>query len=404
MGLGGSMVMPTTLSIINNVFPRRERARAIAIWSGIAGGGVALGSIASGFLLEHYSWESVFIFSAVVGVVGMTFNQWLTPNSRDDKQTPVDWWGGALSTIGLIGLVYGIIEAPSLGLSDMKIVASLGVAVVGLGAFVWWQLRASHPMLDMKLFSRPAFSISALAVSLVFFALMGIFFSMSLLFQTIMGYGALESSLRMLPLMMLMIVVAPFVPNVVKKLGTRWTVTSGLVLVAAAFLIMTQWPTVPTYWEILGSMAVMMAGMALTMTPATTMMMSAVPRNRAGMGSAMNDTTRELGGALGIAVLGAVLGSAYSHKIVASTAMLPEQVKALAENSLPGALAVAQQLGPAGAQLAEAAKVAWMQSLSESMFIAAGIVVVAAIITAIWLPHAHIEGEDDELIEPVIEG
>ncbi len=404
MGLGGAMVMPTTLSIINNVFPRNQRARAIAIWSGIAGGGVALGSIASGFLIEHYSWESVFIFSAVVGVIGIAFNQWLTPNSHDERHTPIDWLGGFLSTVGLLGLVYGIIESPSHGLWHADIMTSLTVGLIGLGAFVFWQLKAEHPMLDMKLFSRTAFSISALSVSLVFFALMGIFFSMSQLFQLIMGYGPFESSLRMLPLMMLMILVSPFVPNIVKKFGTRWTVTSGLVLVSAAFVIMTQWPTVPTYMEIMGSMAVMMAGMALTMTPATTMMMSAVPRNRAGMGSAMNDTTRELGGALGVAVLGAVLGSAYTDKISSSLTQLPTQAQQVAENSLAGALVIAEKMGPMGATLTDAAKTAWMQGLSEAMWIAAGIVFVAAIVSGIWLPHSHHEGEDDELLEPVIEG
>lgn len=403
MGFGAAFVMPTTLSIINNVFPRKQRARAIAIWSGIAGGGIALGSVMSGFLLEHYSWDSVFIFSAVVGIIGFLANQWLTPNSRDEKQTPVDWLGGALSIVGLVGLVYGIIEAPSKGLTDPAVMTALVTAAVGLGAFVFWQFKAKHPMLDMQLFKNPAFSISALAVSLTFFALMGTFFSMSMLFQVIIGYGTLESSLRTLPIMMLMMLTAPFVPNIVKRLGSRWTVATGLTLVASAFLIMTQWPTVPAYWQIMGSMAVMMTGMALTMTPATNLMMSAVPRNRAGMGSAMNDTTRELGGALGVAVLGAVISSEYGNNIADAVTMLPTQAADLAKNSLPGAMAVAQQLGPLGTQLADAAKVAWMNGLSSSMFIASGIVALAAIITALWMPHrqSHV---DDEIIDPIVEG
>lgn len=405
MGLGAAMVMPTTLSIINNVFPRKQRARAIAIWSGIAGGGVALGSIASGFLIEHYSWQSVFIFSAVVGVIGISFNQWLTPNSHDEHHTPIDWVGGVLSTIGLLGLVYGIIEAPAHGLLHTNILISLGLGVIGLGSFIWWQRRTEHPMLDMKLFSLPAVSVSALSVTLVFFALMGIFFSMSQVFQLIIGYGAFESSLRMLPLMMLMMVVSPFVPNIVKKFGTRWTVTTGLVLIAIAFVVMSQWPTIPAYSQIIAGMAIMMSGMALTMTPATTMMMSAVPRNRAGMGSALNDTTRELGGALGVAVLGSVLGTAYSSKIVESLTQLPVQMQTIAENSLAGALVISENLGPAGASLVAAAKEAWMGGLSEAMLIAAGIVTVAAIVSALWLPHEHKEGEiDSEFDEPAIEG
>lgn len=300
--------------------------------------------------------------------------------------------------------MYGIIEIPSHGLFSNDVMAGLILGAIGLGSFVWWQLKTEHPMLDMKLFSRAAFSVAALSVTLVFFALMGIFFSMSQVFQLIIGYGPFESSLRMLPLMMLMMLVSPFVPNIVRKFGTRWTVTTGLVLVTIAFIIMSQWPTIPTYGNILASMAVMMAGMALTMTPATTMMMSAVPRNRAGMGSAMNDTTRELGGALGIAVLGSVLGSTYSDEIKGSIGQLPAEVQEVAENSLAGALMIAEKLGPVGAALIDGAKEAWMNGLSAAMLIAAGIVAVAAIVSAIWLPHEHKEGEDDQIIDPIIEG
>lgn len=403
MGIGGAMVMPTTLSIIDNVFPQKERARAIAIWSGIAGGGIALGSILTGFLLEHYSWNSVFILSGVIGIIGFIFNQYLTPNSRDEKKTPIDWLGGILSTAGLLGLVYGIIESPSLGLASPQILASFGVGIIGIATFIWWQLHNKHPMLDMKLFRQPAFAISALSIMLTFFALMGVFFSISQLFQLVMGYGTLESSFRLLPMMMLMMLTSPFVPNIVKKIGTRWTVSSGLVLVSLAFLSMSLWPAAPQYWQVIASMMVMMTGMALTMTPSTNMLMSSVPRNRAGMGSATNDTTRELGGALGIAVLGSVLASVYTNKISASTAFLPEQVRAVAEHSLAGALVVAKQLGPTGDALAAAAKLAWMQGLSRATLIASGLVAVAAVIAAMGLPH-HQPERDDEVFEPVIEG
>lgn len=403
MGIGGAMVMPTTLSIIENVFPRRERARAIAIWSGVAGGGIALGSVITGFLIEHFSWHSVFLFSAAVGIIVYAISHFLTPDSRDERQTPVDWLSGLLSVVGLSGLVYGIIEAPTQGLFHSTVSASLIVGLGAIGLFVRRQLKLEHPMLDMKLFKIPAFSISALSITLVFFALLGIFFSLSQLFQLIIGYSAIESSLRTLPIMMLMMLTAPFVPNIVKKFGIRWTVTTGLVLVTVSFLLMSQWPTVPSYAQIIGSMLVMMTGMALTMTPATNMLMSAIPRNRAGMGSAMNDTTRQLGGALGIAVLGSVLSSGYTNKIASSISTLPGQAQELAGNSLAGALAVAGQLGSPGVVLADAAKAAWMGGLSNAVLIAAVIVAAAAVITGIWLPHSHHENEDDEILKPVIE-
>lgn len=403
MGFSGAMVMPTTLSIINNVFPRKERARAIAIWSGVAGGGIALGSIITGFLLEHYSWQSVFILSAVIGTIGLIFNQWLTPSSRDEHETPIDWLGGVLSTIGLFGLVYGIIEAPTYGLGHTNIMISLGTGFISLGLFIFWQMRTKHPMLDMRLFKSASFSVSALSITLAFFSLMGVFFSMSQLFQLIIGYGTLESSIRLLPMMMLMVFISPFVPNIVKRIGTRWTISFGLFMISVSFFIMSNWPVSPNYSLVIGSMLVMMAGMAWTMTPATNMLMSSIPRNRSGMGSAMNDTTRELGGTLGVAILGTVLSSTYSHKIAAAVIGLPDQVKTLAEKSLAGAIVAANNLGPAGDTLVIAAKKAWMHGLSDATICACAITITASVIAAIWLPHKHIEHADDEIVQPVIE-
>lgn len=195
---------------------------------------------------------------------------------------------------------------------------------------------------------------------------------------------------------------SPFVPNIVKKIGTRWTITTGLFLVSIAFISMSFWPTTPTYGHVIASMLLMMTGMSLTMTPSTNLLMSAIPRNRAGMGSATNDTTRELGGALGVAVLGSVISSIYTKDISISTVLLPPEIKDLAGQSLTGALGIAQQLGPTGANLAEAAKAAWMHGLSISVIIAAGIVAVAAVISAVWLPHHLTNHGDDEIIDPSI--
>lgn len=402
MGIGGAMVMPTTLSIIENIFPKRERARAIAVWSGIAGGGVALGSIASGFLLEHYSWESVFIFSAIIGAIGFVFNQWLTPESRDEKQTPIDWLGGGLSFVGILGLIYGIIEAPSHGFGG-DVIAALAIGVFGLAAFIWWQLRAPHPMLDVRLFKNRLFSISSLSLTVVFFALMGIFFSISQLFQLIMDYGAFESSLRMLPLMAIMVFFSPFVPTIVKKIGVRWTMSFGLLMVSLGFAVMSLWPTIPSYWHVAGGMGIVMFGMALAMTPSTNLLMSAVPKNRAGMGSATNDTTRELGGALGIAVLGAILSSLYADKIIDALQGMPRQIVDVAESSLAGALVVGAEMGSAGQLVIDAAKTAWMDGLSVSMVVAASIVAVVAVIAAVALPRKHVADQDDSTIDPVVE-
>ena len=387
MGIGGAMVMPTTLSVINVVFPPQERPRAVAIWTGIAGVGMMLGFVIGGVLLDHLGWESTFFLSAGVAGVTLVVNQFLVKESRDEVHRPVDWLGGLLSSAGLLGLVYGIMEAPSRGLDDRWVLLGLITGVACLTAFVFWQHRTTHPMLDMRLFKHKAFRVSALVVTLAFFALAGVFFGVSQLFMLVMGFGAFKTSLAIIPMMMPMLVLSPFVPFLAARIGSRWTVAIGLLMVAGGFVIMSRWPTVPSLGQVYQGMLVLAAGLAFAMTPATSLMMSAVPRSRSGMGSAMNDTTRELGAALGIAVLGAILSSGYANKIASVLGFLPEQARPLVEKSLAGALAVAGQAGAEGAPLALIAKTAWMDSLKSSMIIAAIICAVSAAIAAIWMPH-----------------
>jgi EmrB/QacA subfamily drug resistance transporter len=387
MGIGGAMVMPTTLSVINVIFPPQERPRAIAIWTAIAGVGMMIGSVIGGVLLDHLGWESTFWLGAAVAIIMLVCNQFLVAESRDERQRPVDWLGGCFSTIALLGLVYAIMEAPTRGLDDRWVLLGLSAGCAALVAFILWQRKTTHPMLDVHLFRQRAFSVSALVLTITIFALLGVFFSISQLFMLVMGYGALKTSLVMVPMMLPLLILAQVAPVLAAKIGSRWTVVFGCVLVVASFLTMLRWPTVPSYWTIYTGIAIMVGGLAFAMTPATSMMMSAVPRSRSGMGSAMNDTARELGGALGIAVLGALLSSGFADKIAPALSALPEQGRALAEKSLAGALVVAGQLGDAGSDLAYAARAAWMDSLKFSMVIAAVICSGAAIIAAIWMPH-----------------
>ena len=401
MGIGGAMVMPTTLSVINVVFAPEERARAVAIWAGIAGVGMLFGLVAGGALLDSFGWKTPFVLGAGIAVASLVVNQFLVTESRDEKRTPVDWLGGALSTAGLVGLVYGIMESPTRGLGDRSVLAGLVTACVCLVAFVFWQLRTTHPMLDVRLFAHRAFSVAALAVMLAFFALGGVLFGMSQLFMLVMGYGALKTSLSFIPIMLPMAFLAPVVPRVNAKLGSRWTVAMGLFLVAVAFLVMTNWPTIPSFWQVMGGMLIISVGITFAMTPATNMMMSVVPRSRSGMGSAMNDTTRELGGALGVAVLGALLSSGYSAHIASSVAGLPEQVRPLVEKSLAGALFVSEKMGALAGGLPGSAKAAWMDSLRTSMIVAAIICAAASVIAALWMPHRENRpAEQTALLKP----
>ncbi len=387
MGVGAAFVMPNTLSIVNVVFPSRERPRAIAIWAAVAGSGIILGGIAAGLLLEQFSWHSIFVLSAIIGVAALVGNILLVPNSSDAQHTPIDWLGGVLVTTALVGLVYGMMEAPDQGFSAPAVLGALGVGVVALAAFIVWEMRSSHPLLDMRLFRDPAFGVAALAITLAFFAMLDAFFGNSQVFQLVLGLSPVTSALGFVPIMLPMVVLAPYIPRVVDRIGTRWTVAPGLGLVAVGFVLMSLWPHHPSYVQVAGAMIVLIIGMAFTMTPATSMLMSAVPRNRSGMGSAMNNTTRQLGGALGIAVLGSLVSSGYTRMMADPVSALPEAQQDLAQGSLAGALQVADQLGLAGAALRDAAQSAYMTASSRSMLIGAVITVAAAVVAAVGMPH-----------------
>ncbi len=396
MGIGGAFVMPTTLSIINNTFPTKERARAVAIWSAVAGVGMMFGSVISGVLLEHFTWHSLFYFSGAIAIIGLVANQYLAHESRDEKESPVDWLGGLLSAVGIFGIVYGITEAPSAGITDRTVAFSLIGGIISAIAFVAWELRVKSPMLDMKLFKNRGFAVSSLVLTLVFLAMSGVFFSMSQLMQLVMGYTPLESSLLTVPLMLPMMFISPLVPNVVKNIGARTTISTGLVLTAIAFVIMSYWTRDLTYWQLFGTMIIMMLGITFAMTPGTTILMASVPRNRSGMGSAMNDTTRELGSALGVAVLGAVLSATYEDKIRDTASQFAGPIKDGLESSLAVALKVAEKLGPAADYISKSAMDAFMAGMSQASIVAATIIFISAAIAFIGLPK-HTKKNDDTI-------
>lgn len=395
MGIGGAFVMPTTLSIINNTFPNSQRARAVAIWGAVAGVGMMFGSVISGILLEHFSWHSLFYFSAIVAAIGLALNQYFVHESKDEEQSPIDWLGGVLSAVAIFGIVYGITEAPSAGIGDSLVITSLLVGLVSLVTFIVWELRAASPMLDLKLFKNRAFSVASLTLTLVFLAMSGVFFSMSQLMQLVLGYSPLESSLLTIPLMLPMMFISPLIPNVVKKFGARITISTGLVLTAIAFAGMSTWTKDMTYWHLFVTMVVMMLGISAAMTPGTNILMASVPRNRSGMGSAVNDITRELGGALGVAVLGAIISASYENQIRETASAFAEPVRIGLESSLAVALKVTESLGPAAQSVADAAMDAFMGGVTQAALVAAIIIFVSALIAFFGLPKHHEAVGDD---------
>ena len=393
MGVGAAFVMPSTLSILSNVFPARERAKAIAIWAGISGSGAAVGPIASGFLLEHFWWGSVFLVNIPIIIAAMAAGWFLVPRSKDAGSTPLDPMGAVLSIIGLSALVYAIIEGPHHGWISAESALWFGVAAAGLVAFGFWEWTTRHPMLDLRLFQNRRFAVSSGGITLVFFAMFGTFFMLAQYFQGVLEYSPLGAAVRMLPFSAVMMVVAPNTPKLVGRLGANRVGALGLGLVSLGMVGAVMFGVDTSYPQLALTMCVLAGGMALTMTPMTTQLMAAVPRDRAGMGSATNDTTRELGGALGVAVLGSLVTSQFTAGVAPVVADLSADVRAKAEGSLGGVYGVIRDgeipqnlVGP----LVATAKNAFVDGLGLAATVSAVVVVAAAVAVYRFLPSDRI--------------
>ncbi|HEV7861274.1 MAG TPA: DHA2 family efflux MFS transporter permease subunit [Acidimicrobiia bacterium] len=387
MGIGAALIMPATLSILTNVFPPHERAKAIALWAGLAGAGAAVGPVAGGFLLEHFWWGSVFLVNLPLVVAALVAGRVLVPQSRDPHAEKLDPTGAILSMAGLAGLLYGIIEGPAHGWAAP---ATLGPLLSGLAVLVvfgLWELRAEHPMLDLRFFKNPTFTSATLAINMVFFAMFGTFFLLTQYLQLVLGYGTLEAGVRMLPMAFTMMVAAPSSAKFVAKFGSRKVVSTGLLILGLGLLLLAQSDVATPYWHLVVAIVTMAVGMGLSMAPSTTGIMASLPLRKAGVGSAVNDTTRELGGALGVAVLGSLLASKFTAALPASVLGLPAPARAAVRSSLGGALGVARSLPPAvGVPLEAAAKGAFVSAMGVSLVAAAIVAVAAAVMVRRFYP------------------
>ena len=402
MGIGAAFIMPSTLSILTNVFPASERAKAIAIWAGISGAGAAVGPVACGFLLEHFWWGSVFLVNVPIIVIALVSGQILVPKSRDPEQSRLDIVGAVLSIVTIVALVYGIIEGPNTGWLSASTLLRFAVAIVFGALFLWWEGRVAEPMLDLTLFRNRRFSVASAGMTLVFFAMFGMFFLMTQLFQLVLGYGTFKAGLAQLPFAMVIMAIAPQGPRLVARYGPAKVVASGMSFIAIAQLLMATTTTVhSSYLALLPIFLIMPAGMALTMSPLTNSIMSSVPLGRAGVGSAMNDTTRELGGALGVAVLGSLLISRYQSRIAPALGSLTGQTRTDARSGLAGALKVAGKTGDG--QLVAAAKQSFMSGLHLAAVTASIACAAAAIIVYRLLPHPGSTNATEHVAVPAID-
>jgi EmrB/QacA subfamily drug resistance transporter len=388
MGLGAALVMPATLSILTTVFPPEQRAQAIAIWAGFAGAGAAIGPIAGGWLLEHFYWGSVFYLNVPVVLIALIGGRFLVPTSRDPEHANLDLVGAGLSIVGLGALLYGIIEAPTYGWSDPLTLTAFGLAAVVLGTFGWWELHNPNPMLDLRFFKDPRFSAASAAISLNFFAMFGTFFLLTQYLQVVRGYTPLGAGVRTLPMAFTMMVAAPMSARFVKRFGPKRVMSTGLAIVGLGLTLTSQVDESTPYILLAGCLVVAALGMASTMAPATASIMTSIPLRKAGVGSAWNDTTRELGGALGVAVLGSVAASVYSSRLAdALPTGVTASVAEVAKTSVGAAVQISHNI-PAGlgTPLEEVAKAAFVAATSEALLIAAGVVFVAAALVGRYMP------------------
>jgi EmrB/QacA subfamily drug resistance transporter len=394
MGLGAALIFPATLSLLTNVFTERAaRAMAIGVWGASAGIGAGSGPVLGGWLLETWSWGSVFVAFAVLAALVLLGTAAVVTTSRDPAAPRLDVVGLVLSVVGVGSLVYTVIEAPERGwLAPLTIGGFAGAAAV-IAVFVVWEGRRAEPMFDVALFRDPRFTASSAAVTLAYFALFGFVFLITQYFQFVRDYSPLSTGLRILPVATAIAVGSVLGVLLAVRIGTTIVVTAGMLSFTAAFLWISTVEVSTTYPTLVGQMILLGLGVGLTATPATEAIMGAVSADRAGIGSATNDAARELGGTLGVAVIGSVYVSLYANGLAASPAVapLPAQARDLATDSIGAAQIVGQRVGElagpaAGQAVLDAATAAFLHGLSVGCLVAAGVTAAGAVIAAVLLP------------------
>src|SRR4051812_4588227 len=387
MGAGAAAIMPTTLSVITTSFPVEARPKAIGVWVGVAGGGAILGLFGSGLLLEFFSWNSFFGLNVVLAAVALIGTVALVPTSVDADPPALDIGGAVFSLLAVSATVFGIIQGSDQGWTGVSTLGALVVGVMAFVAFVAWELRVAKPMLDPRLFQNRGFSAGTLTVLVQFFASFGFFYVAIQYLQFVAGRSPLEAALSLLPLPLVMIPLARNAPKVAQKVGFRRLAPIGLLLTATGLVIVSQSQVELTYWHFAAGLVVFAAGMALAGTPSTTAITESLPESKQGVASAVNDTARELGSALGIAILGGVLNAQYRHGMATAVDGMPANVADAAQSSIAATqTADMQTLGSAGDALANAAQLAFVDGINAAVLVAAGIVAVAAVAVAILAP------------------
>ncbi|MGV9794808.1 MFS transporter [Gordonia sp. NPDC003422] len=406
LGVFAALVFPATLAIITTIFTEAsERAAAVGIWAATSGVAVAIGPVLGGWLLEHFSWTSVFWVNVPLGAVALVAILAVVPGTRPEVVAPFDLLGLALSIAGLGLLTYSVIEGPHFGWSDPRTIGGLVVALGLLALFGWREARIDHPILDVRLFTNRRFATAAGMISVAFFALFGFIFLITQFFQAVKGYGPFEAGLRTLPFAVVMAALSPVAMALSHRFGARPVAVTGAFLMSGGFALVEVSSRMSGYWElIIWSMSLMAAGLAFISGPCTQLIMDSLRPEQAGAGSAVNDTTREIGGTLGVAVLGSILTSAYVAGVGnrLSDIGVPREAREIAEQSVMAGGAVADQAPSAVADTVRAAiQDVFMDGLHNAVWAAVAITAFAGL-AALYLLRGHTAPEGSEVEREVV--
>ncbi len=392
MGVGGAMVVPATLSIVTNVFTSpTARAKAIAVWASVAALGLGLGPLVGGVLLRHFYWGSVFAISLPLVLGALVAGRFTIPESRAPTTGRLDPVGAGLSVVSLAALLYAVTEGPERGWAELVVVACFGLAIVVFAAFVGWERRANNPMLDLGLFRDPRFSAAVVAVMALFFAMFGLMFVSTQVLQSVLDHDPFGAGVRLLPLPGMVLVFSQISVRVAARAGTRAVVTAGLVITASGLAAGATIDADSGYGVLAVALTLTGIGMGSTMAPAVESLMSTVPPTRAGVASAVNDTTRLTAAAVGVAVVGSLVSSSYQTSLTDVAGLLTTDQLDQARTSLAGAVSVAERLdAPTASQIVATARQGFVDGASIGLATAATVAALGALVAWRFLPaKAH---------------
>jgi EmrB/QacA subfamily drug resistance transporter len=391
MGIGGALLIPSTLSIISDMYRGPgERQRAISLWAATTGVGVALGPIIGGLLLAHFWWGSVFLVNVPIAVAGLVAAALLVPDSRDPAASKPDLVGAAASIAGIGLVLWAIIEGPSRGWASASVLGAGAAGLAVLAAFVGWERISAHPMLHLSFFRDRAFAAAIPAVATVNFGLYGALFVLTQFLQFSLGYSPLAAGVRVLPAATAIVVIAPMSAVGVRLIGPKLTMAAGLAFIASGLWLVSGITVSSGYGGIVAGMVLLGAGAGLALPTSSGSVVGSVPREHSGVASATNTTANQIGGALGVAVVGSLLTTRYTGRVTAALAgqHVPAAAMTAIKGSLGGALDVAAKLPGAPAEaLAHLARAAFASGVDLGMLTAAGVAAVGLLITLIWLPR-----------------